>query len=124
MPLQQAAGQSVAPWPMRGEGMVNTKKRVSQALRAVLARTNIEIRCTLVFEDESVSYPHVSSASVRGGQREITGLLVKHGYAPAGRWSDPDEDDGFSEWTRTFTPGPAADFMMADLLLQVHGSAE
>jgi hypothetical protein len=105
--------------------MAGTKKRTPQALRAVLARKNIEIRCTLVFEDESVSYPSVRSASVRGAQREITGVLVKHGYAPAGRWSDPDEDDdGFSEWTRTFTPGPAADFMIADLPLQVDGSAD
>lgn len=98
--------------------MSDTKKRVPQALQAVLSRKNIEISCTLVFEDESVSYPTVASVSVRGAQREVTGLLVAHGYTPAGRWSDEDEDeDGYAEWTRSFKPGTDTGrmFILSDL---------
>jgi hypothetical protein len=96
--------------------MTDTKRRAPQALQAVLSRKNIEISCTLVFEDESVSYPSPESLSVRGAQREITGLLVKHGYTPAGRWSEePPDADGYTEWTRAFKPGPDADLMIADL---------
>ena len=56
--------------------------------------------------------------SVRGAQREVTGLLVAHGYTPAGRWSDGgDDDDGYVEWTRSFKPGPDTSrmFMLSDL---------
>jgi hypothetical protein len=94
------------------------KQRTPQALQAVLSRKNIEIFCTLVFEDESTSYPIVNSVSVRGAQRELTGLLVAHGYTPVGRWSDEGEDeDGYTEWTRSFKPGPDTGhmFMLSDL---------
>jgi hypothetical protein len=98
--------------------MKDTNQRTPQALQAVLTRKNIEITCTLVFEDESVSYPSVQSVSVRGAQREVTGQLVAHGYTPGGRWSEGKEDeDGYTEWTRPFKPGPQADFMLADLPL-------
>lgn len=93
-------------------GMTNTDARLPQVLRAVLSRKNIEISCTLVFEDESVSYQEVDSVSVRGAQREITGMLVAHGYVPAARWSEDGEDqDGYSEWSRPFKPGENADFI-------------
>jgi hypothetical protein len=89
--------------------MSDTKPRAPQALQAVLSRKNIEIFCTLVFEDESVSYPTVSSVSLRGAQRQITGWLVAHGYMPIGRWSEGDLDgDGYTEWTRAFKPGTDA----------------
>jgi hypothetical protein len=91
-------------------------QRKAQALQAVLSRKNIEITCALVFEDESVSFPAIQSVSVRGAQREATGMLVAHGYTPVGRWSEGDEDnDGYTEWNRSFKPGPDADFMIADL---------
>ena len=96
--------------------MANTKNRRPQALQAVLTRKNIEITCMLVFEDESVSYPQPRSVSVRGAQREITGLLVSKGYIPAGRWSEETEDeDGYREWTRPFKPGTEANLMIADI---------
>jgi hypothetical protein len=96
--------------------MSDAEQRTPQALQAVLSRKNIEFRCTLLFEDESVSYMSVDSVSLRGAQREITGVLVFHGYVPAARWSEGDDDaDGFTEWTRTFKPGPQADFAMVDL---------
>jgi hypothetical protein len=90
--------------------MTNTNKERPQALQAVLSRKNIEISCTIVFEDESTSYPRVFSVSVRGAQREITGMLVgDNGYVPAGRWSDDgQDDDGYSEWSRAFKPGQNA----------------
>ena len=97
--------------------MTNTERERPQAPQAVLSRKNIEITCTLVFEDESTSYPEVTSMSVRGAQREITGRLVgDHGYVPAGRWSDDgQDDDGYSEWSRTFKPGQNATIIRWDL---------
>ncbi len=90
--------------------MSNTKDRRPQPVQAVLAQKNIEITCTLVFEDESISYPEVRSVSMRGAQREITGQLVVKGYVPTARWSEATEDgDGFRECMRTFKPGPGAE---------------
>src|ERR1017187_1706872 len=96
--------------------MTNTKNRRPQALRAVLTRKHLEIICTLVFEDESVSYPQPRSVSLRGAQREVTGMLVSTGYIPAGRWSEEEEDeDGYREWTRLFKPGADANLTLADI---------
>jgi len=93
----------------RGDAPVLARLRGPLPLQAVLSRKNIEIRCTLVFEDESISYPPVDSVSLRGAQREITGSLVAYGYVPAGRWSEDDEDeDGYREWSRAFKPGEHA----------------
>lgn len=99
--------------------MTNTKERRPQALQAILTRKNIEITCTLIFEDESASYPGVQSVSIRGAQREITGWLVEHGYAPAGRWSDEavEDADGYFEWVRPFKPGPDADLRITGIWL-------
>ena len=96
--------------------MTDTKNRRPQALRAVLTRKHLEITCTLVFENESVSYPQPRSVSLRGAQREVTGMLVSTGYIPAGRWSEEEEDeDGYREWTRLFKPGADANLMLADI---------
>jgi hypothetical protein len=89
--------------------MTDDKDRRPQALSAVLSQKNIEITGTLVFEDESIIYPAVKSVSMRGAQREITGMLVANGYVPAGRWTEEgDDEDGFLEFSRTFKPGPGA----------------
>lgn len=89
--------------------MTNTNDRRPQALQVFLSQKNIEITGTLVFEDESINYPQVLSVSMRGAQREITGLLVAKGYAPAGRWSEAvEDDDGYRECERAFKPGPGA----------------
>ncbi len=94
--------------------MSSTSKQAPQVLQAVLSRKNIEISCALVFEDESVRYPGVQSVSVRGAQREVTGLLVMGGYIPVGRWSEgvEDDDDGYTEWTRSFKPGADAERLL------------
>lgn len=90
-------------------------KRDPQPLQVILSRKNIEITGTLLFEDETVSHAPIDSMSLRGAQRELTGRLVKHGYTPVGRWSEGEEDDdGYTEWTRTFKPGPHADNMLVD----------
>lgn len=74
--------------------------------------------CTLVLEDESISYPEVRSVSMRGAQREITGQLVVKGYVPAARWSEVEQDDdGFRECTRTFKPGPDAELFTLEFEL-------
>ena len=65
--------------------MTDTKEWAPQALLAILSRKNIEITGTLVFEDESGGYPDITSLSVRGAQRELTGWLVSCGYIPAGQ---------------------------------------
>jgi hypothetical protein len=86
-----------------------TLARLRGSAAAPVPRQNIEISCTLAFEDESISYPPVDSVSLRGAQREITGRLVAFGYVPAGRWSEDDEDeDGYREWSRAFKPGERA----------------
>jgi hypothetical protein len=45
---------------------------------------------------------------MRGGQREITGWLIKQGYKPDGRWVTEEEADdvdyGPSETWRRFKP--------------------
>ncbi len=103
--------------------MTDTKEWAPQALLAILSRKNIEITGTLVFEDESASYPDITSLSVRGAQRELTGWLVSCGYIPAGRWSEENhDDDGFSEWTRAFRPGPDASRVVAGIPMSVPDS--
>ncbi len=51
-----------------------------------LSRKNIGITCMVVQEDESTQQLDVDSLSMRGAQREITGHLLREGYAPIGRW--------------------------------------
>lgn len=57
---------------------------------------NLALDCTVFFDDESSHELDVDSLSMRGAQREMTGYLLRQGYAPAGRWDvearDPDGD--------------------------------
>lgn len=57
---------------------------------------NLALECTVFFDDESTYDLDVDSLSMRGAQREMTGYLLRQGYAPAGRWDvearDPDGD--------------------------------
>jgi hypothetical protein len=60
-----------------------------------LSRTNLEITCTVVLEDERTSTLDVNSRSIRGAEREITGYLIAHGYTPVGDWdAEADSDNG------------------------------
>ena len=72
-----------------------------------LSRVNSDITCTVVLEDESTSSHDVTSRSMRGAQREMTGYFIAHGYTPAGDWEiEAESDDGAGrtavETSRTF----------------------
>ncbi len=65
-----------------------------------LRQPNIEITCSIVFEDESDLAVDVESLSMRGAQREMTSWLIGEGYEPVGRWAD--EAEGGAETMRAF----------------------
>lgn len=73
-----------------------------------LSRKNTEITCTVVTGDERTSTLDVTSLSMRGAQREMTGYLIARGYSPVGSWEvEADSDNGFGgkdavETSRTF----------------------
>jgi hypothetical protein len=69
-----------------------------------LSKRNLSITCRVVFEDEAVKQLDVRSLSMRGAQREITGLLITVGYEPVGRWSIED-DDGLETMRHFRRPG-------------------
>ena len=46
----------------------------------------LEIACMMVEDDESTRAIDVTSMSMRGAQREVTGWLKRQGYEPVGRW--------------------------------------
>lgn len=66
-----------------------------------LSQPNISIECNVVYDDESTSSHDVTSLSMRGAQREITGFLIGEGYKPFGRWEYEDGDG--KECSRKFT---------------------
>jgi hypothetical protein len=68
------------------------------------------ISVRVVHPDETIHYPGtgnpytgVESLSMRGAQREITGDLLREGYAPVGRWTvERAVNDEPVETSRTF----------------------
>jgi hypothetical protein len=61
-----------------------------------LSQADGGITCTVVTEDESTSSLDVTARSIRGAQREITGVLIAHGYTPIGDWEvEADSDNGY-----------------------------
>jgi len=72
-----------------------------------LRQINMAITCTIVHEDESTEETEIESLSFRGAQREISGYFVSHGYEPAGRWEDQEDDQRAGrESMRQFKPKP------------------
>jgi hypothetical protein len=71
-----------------------------------LSQRNMQVTCTVVHEDESTRQLDISSLSMRGAEREITGDLIGSGYAPVGRWETEEHDDdrGAVEVMRKFVP--------------------
>jgi hypothetical protein len=73
-----------------------------------LTQQNMTVTCRVAHEDESTEELSIDSLSMRGGQREITGWLIKQGYKPDGRWVTEEEADdvdyGPSETWRRFKP--------------------
>jgi hypothetical protein len=72
-----------------------------------LSQSNLEVKCMVVREDESIYEIPVDALTVRGAEREITGWLISQGYEPAGRWdiAGRNEDTGDEyEVSRKFRP--------------------
>jgi hypothetical protein len=68
-----------------------------------LRQDNMKVDCWIVYEDESTDVGlDISSLSMRGAQREITGYLIATGYEPVARWHAEVEDG--SETVRQFRP--------------------
>jgi hypothetical protein len=66
-----------------------------------LSRANTEITCTVVLENERTSAHEVTSRSMRGAQREMTGYFIAHGYTPVGDWEIEADGDGGKEAVET-----------------------
>lgn len=66
-----------------------------------LSRQNMVIKCRVVRQDESTVELDVDSLSMRGAQREITGSLIRQGYAAVGRWETESYDDRVDEADET-----------------------
>lgn len=75
---------------------------VTGPIEVWLSQSNLTVTCTIVAEDETTDELEVNSLSMNGAQREITGWLIKQGFAPVGRWVDEAE----SEVSRKFRPQP------------------
>lgn len=73
-----------------------------------LSQRNIEVRCTVVHENESTKNLDVDALTMRGAQREITGYLINQGYQPEGRWETELADGEASECVRRFRVGSKA----------------
>lgn len=89
--------------------MENTVK--PSPIEVWLRQNNMQVACTVVHEDETTDELSIDSLSMRGAQREITGYLIKQGYAPVGRWEsealDREDDVEVSRQFRIPAPGKA-----------------
>jgi hypothetical protein len=52
-----------------------------------LRQRNLTVSCKVVYGGESTEELEIDSLSMRGAQREISGLLISQGYKPDGRWA-------------------------------------
>jgi hypothetical protein len=79
-------------------------------IEVFLSQRNMQVYCTVAYEDEHTETLDVDALSIRGAQREITGRLIAQGYKPAGRWSieqaefTPEGDERTVETSRQFVP--------------------
>lgn len=79
----------------------------SEPIEVWLRQDNMKVHCWIVYEDERTDEDiPISSLSMRGGQREITGYLLAEGYEAVGRWSA--EDEHGAETSRKFRPAKLA----------------
>lgn len=72
--------------------MTNTEK--PSPIEVWLRQDNLLVTALVVREDETTYEMDVSSLSMRGAQREITGWLIDQGYTPVGRWETEANDSG------------------------------
>jgi hypothetical protein len=91
--------------------MTDTKKsEQASPIEVWLTKTNIQVTCRVVHEDETDAVLGVDSLSMRGAQREITAWLISRGYTRTGRWQTEELSDGEPvECFRQFKPGPNAE---------------
>lgn len=83
----------------------------SQPIEVWLTQHNLEVRCTVVYEDERTDEMGIDSLSMRGAQREVTGWMIKQGYVPVGRWEAEGYREGNveAETSRRFKPDRESD---------------
>jgi hypothetical protein len=95
------------------KGMSN-QLETAKAIEVWLRKSNIEVICKVVFDDESGDELSIDSLSLRGAQREITAWFIAMGFEPAGRWQDEGASGELEEVSRKFrrardrAAGPAA----------------
>jgi hypothetical protein len=63
-------------------------KNFGSPIEVWLSQPNMEVTCMVVKEDESTEQVDITSLSMRGAQREITGWLLEQGYTAVGRWRE------------------------------------
>jgi len=82
---------------------LTSDKPSASPLEAWITKNRLVITARLVYSDESTQDIDVTSLSLRGVQRELTGQLIAEGYQPAERWQDEDDDgDEYVECSRKF----------------------
>jgi hypothetical protein len=71
-----------------------------------LSQRNMQVYCTVAYEDEHTDSLSVEALSIRGAQREMTGWFIDQGYKPVGRWETEQEDGNgvLVEVSRRFAP--------------------
>ena len=92
---------------MDSKGTSGTKTARTREIWLTQQANGMGLSCMIVEEDESARAHEIESLSMRGGQREVTGLLKDEGWEPVGRWTAEDEEG--LETMRAFRkPGGAA----------------
>ena len=85
--------------------MTNTISGKPGPIEVWLSQDNMQVACRIAHQDETITQLDVSSLSIRGAQREMTGYLISQGYKPAGRWTtEAAGSDGPAESSRQFKP--------------------
>ncbi len=75
--------------------MDHTKStKAGTPIEVFLTQQNLEVICLVVHDDETTDSLDVNSLSMRGAMREISGYLIKQGYAAVGRWEETTDSGG------------------------------
>jgi hypothetical protein len=88
----------------------------TEPIEVWLTVADLKVTCLVVRSDESIQSLDVDSLSLRGGQREITGVLISWGYEPVGRWeytAGENDEDRYGETVRQFRPAKKAQVILS-----------
>lgn len=89
--------------------MTEKNEQRAEQIEVWLSLRQDGIACTVVRPDESTEDLHVSALTLDGAGVEITGELLREGYAPAGPWENAELTiDAPPEIKRTFKLAEAA----------------